>query len=280
MGLCFQGSRLYFGGKTFLGYAETAGGSFQIQKISDFFPQKWRRVKQTIKNFWVRRVGAVNRGIPYVDPQFHQMNIYDKKIFVSVTGRNEIWELNEELTLLRVVPVLPHMPDYHHLNNVFCDGENFYVCLNRYSQELGVGGFVKFDKNWVEIERKTIGWETHALCHIEGKLLHLCGSSGSIKPKIFHPHRAGFNVNNELVFEHNPDKFFCKDFSMNDHSVYLVGGEVRKRENRKDANGIVYILDRSFALKNEFLLPSTGGISGCRLSSLDYTDGPRHIGLP
>ena len=32
-------------------------------------------------------------------------------------------------------------------------------------------------------------------------------------------------INGELVFEHDPDKYFCNDFPMDDEHIYIVGGE-------------------------------------------------------
>ena len=41
-------------------------------------------------------------------------------------------------------------------------------------------------------------------------------------------------VNGKLVFEHNPDKYFCKNFSMDNEHIYIVGG-VRARDVKLEA---------------------------------------------
>jgi hypothetical protein len=139
--------------------------------------------------------------------------------------------------------------------------EAFYVCLNCYHKSYGYAGYAKFDLDWNEIERRRIGWESHALSVIDGKIVNLCSSSGAIK-NISHPHRAGLMVNGELVFEHNPDKYFCKDFSMDDEHIYIVGGESKKREDRGKAAGVVFVLNRKYELLKECVLPGTGGLCG------------------
>ena len=59
-------------------------------------------------------------------------------------------------------------------------------------------------------------------------------------------------VNGKLVFEHNPDKYFCKNFSMDNEHIYIVGGgESKRREARGMASGVVFGLDRKYELLEE-----------------------------
>lgn len=200
------------------------------------------------------------------------MNIVRGKLFIAATSRNEVWEFDEDLNLTRRIPIQPHRHDYHHLNNVFWDGQAFYVCLNRYGKPYGYGGYAKFTWEWEEIERGTLGWESHALAIVDGRKWNLVASSGSAK-QIFHPHKAGLMVDGKLVFEHDPDQVFCKDLSIDSEHIYMVGGQVCLREDRKNADGIVFMLNRQYQLMKEFRIPRIGGICGCRLDGVDYSNG-------
>jgi hypothetical protein len=82
-------------------------------------------------------------------------------------------------------------------------------------------------------------------------------------------------VNGELVFEHDPDKYFCKDFSMDDEHIYIVGGESKRREDRGLAAGVVFVLNRKYELLEEHVLHGMGGLCGCRLPDVDYSNGAR-----
>ena len=278
MGLVIKKDQLYFGGQTFLGKGVLRNAKIEDLKIKEFYPSHWKKPHQLMKNFWSKIVRVDSCAMKYVNPQFHQMNFYDDKIYVTVTGRNEVWELNEELELLRCIVIQPHIADYNHVNNVFFDGEFFYVGLARYGRKLGSGGFAKLDKDWVEIERQSLGWESHGFCLIGEKRFHLCSSSGSLigvthEGPLFHPHRAGLMVDDEIVFEYDPAKFFCKDFSIDENYIYVVGGGVKPRDERMGTPGTVFVLNHDFELLKTHTLQKSGGIGGCQLSSQDYTNG-------
>lgn len=273
MGMVVHNGQLYFGGQTFLAKGVLKDTTIADLTIKEFFPLNWKKSYQVMRSFWSKRVGAASRAMAYVNPQFHQIKMYAGRIYVTVTGRNEVWELSSDLELLRRIIIQPHIEDFNHVNNIFFDGEYYYVGLARYGRKLGPGGFAKFDKDWVEIERQSLGWESHGLCLIGEKRFHLCSSSGAIKSPIFHPHRAGLMVENEIVFEYDPVKFFCKDFSIDEHHIYVVGGGVKPRDERKGTPGTVFVLNHNFELIKTHTLPTSGGICGCHLSRLDYTKG-------
>ena len=273
MGMVIEQEQLYFGGQTFLGKGVLRDTKIEDLTIKEFYPLQWKKAHQVMRSFWSKRVGATSRAMPYVNPQFHQMKMYDGKIYITVTGRNEVWELSDELELLRCIIIQPHIEDYNHVNNVFFDGKYFYVGLARYERKLGPGGFAKFDKDWVEVERQSLGWESHGFCIIGDKRFHLCSSSGAIKGPLYHPHRAGLMVNDEIVFEYDPVKFFCKDFSIDENYIYVAGGGVKPRDERKGTPGTVFVLNHDFELLKTYTLPTSGGICGCHLSNLDYTIG-------
>jgi hypothetical protein len=178
------------------------------------------------------------------------------------------------LNQIQRIVIQPHRRDHNHLNNVFWDGEAFYVCLNRYEKPFGYGGYAKFTKDWEEVERRTLGWESHALAIVQGQIWNLVASSGTAK-QIWHPHKAGLMVDGRLVFEHDPDRVFWKDFSVDTEYIYMVGGQISAREERKAADGFVFVLDRKYHLVKEFRLPMIGGICGCRLLGEDYSNGVR-----
>lgn len=276
MGLIIDGETLYFGGKTFLGLATVAQKSFSLESRIEFNSFSPRKAIASLV-YRLDRFGPFTWFIKERSPAFHQMNLYGSQIYLSVTGCNEVWVINKKLDLIRRIAVHPHLPDYNHLNNVFADSQHFYVCLNRYDKKYGYGGFAKFDADWNELGRFRLGWEVHAFSIIDGQTYNLCGSSQEAKPGIqmHHPHGAGLMVDGRLVFEHAPGKFFCKDFSMDDEFIYVVGGEVAKRHNRKQAAGVIFILNHKFELVHTQILPAVGGICGCRLPDLDYTNGHR-----
>jgi hypothetical protein len=55
-------------------------------------------------------------------------------------------------------------------------------------------------------------------------------------------------IDETLVFEYDPGKYYCKDFSMDDEHICVVGGENTTREKRKEAAGVVFILNRNYEL--------------------------------
>lgn len=272
MGLAFLRDVIYFAGRTFVIKGQLQGDQVVVQKELECF-RTVKGLTRQLRKFW-ERVGAPSRAIEYTPQHFHQMNIALGKLFISDTERNEVLELDEDLNPTRRIRIQPHRRDYNHLNNVFWDGEAFYVCLNRYGKSFGYGGYAKFTKEWEEVERGTLGWESHALAIVQGQKWNLVASSGTGK-QIWHPHKAGLMVDGKLVFEHDPDEVFCKDFSLDDERLYIVGGQIRKREEREYADGVVYVLDRQFRLMKEFRIPKSGGVCGCRLPGADYSNGVR-----
>jgi hypothetical protein len=273
MGLAWHGPKLYFGGDSVLGIAHLNGEIFHVEDMAVFHDNRAAWLWRYPRKFW-KWIGAHSRAIEYASLQFHQMNIYRSRLYVTVTERNEIWELDLDLSLRRKIILQPHIQDFHHINNIFFDGRYFYVCFFRYAEVVGSGGYAKFDMEWKEVERRTIGWASHALSVIDGQILHLCYFSGTLK-EINNPQRAGMMINDDMVFEYDAGKYFCKDFSMDAERVYIVGSEIKPRAERKNANGVVFVLNRNYELLEQRLLAGTGGINGCRLPHLDYSNGFR-----
>lgn len=269
MGLVIRHGKLYFGGHTFIGFADINDHSYTNFYTRNFYRQFVEGLKFRLLNKLTLKEAAIRYG----DPAFHRMNIYNNRLYVAATGCNEVWEMDLELNLNRRIVIQPHICDYNHLNNVFFDGKYYYVGLMRYCRRFGYAGYAKFDCNWIEIERRQLGWEAHSLCVIGGDLYNLCSSGGS-RHRVYHPHRAGIMINGALVFEHDPDKYYCKDFAIDDDYIYIVGGEVSTRGERKKADAVLFILDTDYKLLNEIQFKNTGGFSGCRLPEKDYTNGP------
>ena len=272
MGLAFLRDAIYFAGRTFVVRGQLQGDQVVVQKELKGL-RKVKGLTRQLRKFW-ERLGAHSRAVEYTPQHFHQMNIALGKLFISDTERNEVLELDEDLNQIQRIVIQPHRRDYNHVNNVFWDGVSFYVCLNRYWKPFGYSGYAKFTKEWEEVERRTLGWESHALAIVQGQIWNLVASSGTTK-QIWHPHKAGLMVEGRLVFEHDPDQVFCKDFSVDDECIYLVGGQIRAREERKAADGFVFVLDRQYHLVKEFRISKSGGICGCRLLGEDYSNGVR-----
>jgi hypothetical protein len=77
----------------------------------------------------------------------------------------------------------------------------------------------------------------------------------------------------QLVFAYDPNEFFCKDFSMDDEHIVIVGGTSAERGQRSSASGVVFILNRRFELLSKEIISGLGGFNGCRLMGCDYSRG-------
>jgi hypothetical protein len=142
-----------------------------------------------------------------------------------------------------------------------------------YAGRPGFGGYAKFDLAWNEVERRAIGWESHALSVIDGKVMQLCCFSWRSAAISQHPQRAGLMINGEFVFHYDPQKYFCKDFSLDDENIYIVGGSNARRDPRASAVGVVFVLNKTFELLREAELAGLGGFNGCRLQGIDHSKG-------
>lgn len=277
-GIACRGSTLYFAGCTFVAAARIGSPEFELMKLVTPFKPLRGTYNRLMRYVWTK-LGAASRVIPYGKPDLHQMNIYGSTIYVTATSWNEIWLFDLDLNLKRRIMVQPYIRDYHHINNVFCDGQHFYVCLNRYERSGGFGGYAKFDQEWNEVERRALGWESHALAVIDSEVVQLCCSTNGVGKEIRHPRRAGMMINETLVFEYDPGKYYCKDFSMDEERIYIVGGENTSREKRKEAAGVVFILNHNYELLKKCVIPGIGGFNGCRLPDLDFSNGTAPISL-
>jgi len=267
MALAFHKDDLFFGGKTFIGKGHFINGNFNVTKLKSYRTPYSNRAYA-----FLTKLGFKEKALKYVDQAFHQMNIYGRHIYITATNCNEIWIIDLDLQLKNRININPHYKDYNHINNIFHDGKAFYVCLMRSSTKFGYSGYAMYDKVWNELERRSLGWESHAFCIVDNDKYNLCASAG-FHHSVYHPHRSGLMKNGELVFEHDPDKYYCKDFSMDDNNIFIVGGEVKQRIGRKLADGVVFRLDRKFNLLDQHIIPEIGGICGCRLREEDYTVG-------
>lgn len=167
--------------------------------------------------------------------------------------------------------------NYNHLNSVFYHNGNFHICLNWLTQkQYGPSGIAVLNSKMEEIDRFKYGWEAHNYIILENQKYVLCASSLSIaainsRKGIHHLHKGGLLVDGKLVFEYNPDLFFCKDFSIDKDFIYIVGGGTAKRGNRNVTNGILFVLDRKFnhILTRKFA--NSGDFHGCLLLHEDFT---------
>ncbi|MBD3209152.1 hypothetical protein GF367_01910 [Candidatus Woesearchaeota archaeon] len=212
-------------------------------------------------------------------PDFHHMALHHGHLLVSGTYDNHIYLFDKEPKLQKKVKIQPpnkYLPtiykkNYNHLNSIWPHKGKYYICLNWLNKQYGPSGVAVLDKHLNEIERYEKGWEAHKYCIIDGKEMELCGSSGTIK-RVNHPHQAGLLVDDTFLFEHYPDKYFCKDYSIDKKHIYIVGGSVEKRENRRRTKGVLFVVDKESneeVKRKEF--SGTGGFRGCLLEGKDYT---------
>jgi len=272
-GVTHKEDQIFLSGATFL-----ASGRLHENRLLDvqirtpFSPPLRGQARQLMRWVWTK-LGAHARVIPYDKPGLHQMNLYGSSLYVSATTWNEVWVVDFDLNVQRRIPLQPYLWDYFHLNNVFCDGRHFYVCLNRYAGRPGHGGYAKFDLEWNEVERRAIGWESHAFSVIQNHMFHLCCFSWRSQSQTSHPRQAGLMMDEDLVFQYDSNEYFCKDFSMNDEYIVIVGGTVTTRERRSSAAGVVFILNRQFELLAKEVISELGGFNGCRFMDRDYSKG-------
>jgi hypothetical protein len=224
--------------------------------------------RSQILSFQRRRLSGMKKSEVFKPPcDFHHAEVIDSKLYVTVTRFNEIWVFDLELNLLEKHIIAPpkkgkaKKPNYNHINKIIKHEDKFYVNLNWFEKQFGPSGVAVLDSDMNELERYKMGWQTHGFRFIDDKRYVLCASTPG--KKLDHPHSAGLMVENELVFEHDPDEYFCKDFEVTEKNIYIVGGSASKRDDRKFADGVLFVLDRNFKLLKKHTFESTGGFKGC-----------------
>ena len=213
---------------------------------------------------------ALCMKFPNESPQFHQMMIHHGEIYLTCTLLNEIWVFSNELKLLGKRTIRPpnaHKPvelkvNYNHLNSICFHKDRFYVGLNWLTlEQYGKSGVCVLDTKLRELRRFPYSWEMHGFTFVDGKQYALCASSKLAGRVMGHPLVAGLIVEDEVVFEHSTD-VFCKAFVVSDDHIYLLGGDVAQRDERKNACGFIYILDRTFNLLDTLKFEDTGQFCG------------------
>ena len=203
-------------------------------------------------------------------PQFHQLMVHQKKIYITCTSINEIWIFDYNLKLLAkkcIAPPNPNVPvswkrNYNHVNSICYHNDLFYVGLNWFtSKQYGKSGVGVFNNDFEEQRRFEYGWETHGFTFVDDQPYALCATSSPIGKSINHPKRAGLMVDGKLVFEH-PIDIFCKAFVITTDRIYLLGGNVAVRHQRGNVEGIIYALDRDFNLLTTHQFDGTGQFCG------------------
>tara|TARA_Y100000034_G_scaffold135536_1_gene207856 strand:- start:10884 stop:11804 length:921 start_codon:yes stop_codon:yes gene_type:complete len=214
---------------------------------------------------------------------FHQIQSVGEHLYITCTKTNQIMTVSDVMILISLINVAPPVPyqsvkykqNYNHINNVFYyeKEEKWYVNLNRLNnnQKQGKSGYAVFNKHFTqEITRIEYGWESHGFCFIDDKPHCLVGSSLTVDPR-YHPNVGGLLVDGELVWTHN-DNWFCKDFSVTDKYIYVVGTTKTIRANRKHADGVLFVLDRkTYTLLEWHVSEGLGGFCGCLSCPIDYT---------
>ena len=198
-------------------------------------------------------------------PDFHHFLIHKNKIYITSTRNNQIWVFDLKFNLQKKITIkgpkffLPinFKRNYNHINSIFLNNIFFYINLNQYKKQYGSSGYVCLDKNFREIFRKEFAWTSHKFTIFNNDKFVICGPS--IDNKKF-PY-AGLVKNDKIVFKHS-NKIFCKDYHINDNQIILVGGYFSPRETRKKSDGIIFVLNKKFKLKNKIIIKNIGGIKG------------------
>ena len=211
-------------------------------------------------------------------PGFHHLHIFHDQIHATATGLNEIWVFNLDMTLLHRVTIRPPISNrkirpkynYNHVNNIFLHGGRYYVCLNWLTnRQYGPSGVAVLDGGYRELDRFEYSWQSHAFSIIGNQKYTLCAAAADKHTRI--PNKAGLLVDGELVFEHDPEKIFCKDFSIDSDHIMVVGGEASKRIERAHRSGFIYVLDRDFNLLLEREFAGAGAFTGVLFPRYDLT---------
>jgi len=238
MGLARQNEYLFVGGKS------------KIYKVID------------------NKVIKISKAYMKPRPDFHQIHIYDDMLYATASATNEIFVFDLDLVLIKKYTIQPpnvgkvrQKINYNHINNIYKHKDQYYVCLNWFTaKQYASSGVAILDKDFKELKRLEYGWQSHGFILVDDVYYALCASSGDIN-KINHVNKAGLLVNGKLVFEHDP-KYFCKGFVLDEDYIYIVGGSIARRDNRANADGILYILNREFDLINNYVWRRTGGFCG------------------
>lgn len=208
-------------------------------------------------------------------PQFHQLLVYQRKVYITCTAINEIWIFDTDLNLLNkklIKPPLHTKPvslktNYNHLNSICHYKGSFYVGLNWFTaKQYGRSGVCVLDHGMRELYRFEHGWETHGFTFVDNKQYVLCATSNAANKSVNHPLRAGLMVDGKLVFEHSTD-IFCKAFVVAADRIYLFGGGIAARQQRSNVDGTIYELDRDFNLLDTYQFDGTGQFCGGMLLS-------------
>ncbi|MEZ5072459.1 MAG: hypothetical protein R2751_16210 [Bacteroidales bacterium] len=121
-------------------------------------------------------VGRSRRFWP--SPDFHQMNLYDGRLYATATKRNEIWTFDTRLRdrkKFRIPPPIPGKPvkykkNYNHINAVVREGDSFYVNLNWINHvQYGESGVLVASADFRKREVFPYAWESHDFQFIDGK---------------------------------------------------------------------------------------------------------------
>ena len=205
-------------------------------------------------------------------PDFHQMQVYDDKLYTTITKRNQIWVYDLNLKLLEIHDIPSPFPDrkviykknYNHINNIIKRNRKFYINKNWFTATPYAGsGVAVADEDFTLLEEFEFGWESHDFQFIGDDMVAIVASSSKRK-KIMHPYKAGLMVNKELVFEHDADYAFCKGLAYDDRYLYICGGRKKTRLLRRSANAVIYILNRQdYSLVETFESGAINAIKGC-----------------
>ena len=223
-----------------------------------------------------RETNKVVKKSQKFNAQFHHMNLYEGTIYASGTFNNKIYLFNKELKHIDTKAIAPpkknqavaYKSNYNHINSVIRHDDKFYVNLNWFTQtQYGMSGVVVFNKDWKEIDRFEMGWESHDFQFYDGKPIVICATSNPDK-KINHPKKSGIMLDGKLVWEHDSNEAFCKGLCWDDNYFYLCGGMKAKREDRRYSKGIIYIVDKNnFETVAKITDSSAYNIKGCRILS-------------
>lgn len=209
-----------------------------------------------------------------INGQFHHMNIYGDRIYVSGTQTNSIYIFDKELKHIKTHKIPPpakkkpvaYKTNYNHINTIIKYGGKFYINLNWFtSTQYGMSGVAVFDKQFKELERFQMGWESHDFQFIDEKPIVICATSKPNK-NINHPKQSGIMLDGKLIWEHDSTESFCKGLTWDNKYYYLCGGAKADRKQRGFSKGIIYIIDRQTnELVEKITHPDIYNIKGCRI---------------
>lgn len=199
------------------------------------------------------------------NPSYHHMNIINNKLYVTAPDLNciEIFDKDIEFIGRHTLSSGKAIFGNNHINSIILRNGLFYVSLNQLIEKFCMSGIAVLDDSFNEISRSEYGWQAHGFTIIDNVFYTLCNYTVDQPFKEAKcPIKGGLLVDNNIVFEYG-NEWFCKDMSITNDYIIIVGGYQSNRKDRVVSEGIIMVLDREFNPVKFVTSRDTGELKGC-----------------